>query len=128
MANHVRIVAILHIVLGSLGIMAALVVLLVFGGIAGLIGAAGADADLPANAAVPIVGLIGGAIAVFLLIISIPGVIAGIGLLHYREWARILTIVLSAIDLLNVPFGTALGIYGLWALLQQETVGLFQRK
>ncbi len=45
------------------------------------------------------------------------GFIAGWGLLQRESWARMLTIVLSFLALFNVPFGTALGIYGLWTLL-----------
>ena len=123
MEGHVRVLGVLHIVFGALGILGAIVVLGVFGGIAGIVGASG-DAD--ARTAVPILGIVAGAIAVFVLVLSLPGVIAGIGLLQYREWARVVTIVLSALDLLNVPFGTALGVYGLWVLLNQETVRLFQ--
>jgi hypothetical protein len=48
-----------------------------------------------------------------------------VGLLKFQPWARVLTIVLCAINLLNVPFGTALGIYGLWVLLNSETEQLF---
>ena len=60
------------------------------------------------------VGLcIGGLIA----LLSVPGIIAGWGLLAGQSWARILMIVLGALDLLNFPIGTALGIYTLWALL-----------
>jgi hypothetical protein len=125
METHVRVLGILHIVLSSLGILAALIVLLVFGGIAGVVGATG-DAD--AVSAIPILGTIGGIIAAVVLALSVPGIIAGVGLLQHREWARILTIVLSALDLINVPFGTALGIYGLWVLLQARTIPLFQRR
>ena len=32
------------------------------------------------------------------------------GLLKYRPWARVVGIVLSAINLINVPFGTVLGV------------------
>jgi hypothetical protein len=62
---------------------------------------------------------------VFLLAISLPGLITGIGLLKLQPWARIVGIVLSAINLINIPFGTALGIYGLWVLLNKETEQLF---
>ena len=48
-------------------------------------------------------------------------------MLSFKPWARILGIVLSALHLLNVPFGTAVGIYGLWALLNRETEALFTR-
>jgi len=39
----------------------------------------------------------------------------------------VLAIILSVIHLLSIPFGTALGIYGLWVLLQRETEPLFRR-
>ena len=123
MADHIKIVAILHIVLGSLTILGGLAVLAVFGGIATLIGASGSPDALPA---VPIVGGIGGLIALVLFVLGVPGLIAGIGLLKFRPWARILGIIISALDLIHVPFGTALGIYGLWALLSREGEQLFQ--
>jgi hypothetical protein len=100
-------------------------VLLIFGGVAGVVGMAGTDPD--ARIAVPILGGVGGLIFLVIAAISLPGLIAGIGLLQFRPWARILTIVLSAIHLLNVPFGTALGIYGLWALLSREGEALFRQ-
>ncbi len=123
MASHVRILAILYIVFGSFGVLTAVGILAVFGGIAGVVNASG---EPDALTAVPILGLIGGVIFFFILILSIPGIVAGIGLLQYREWARILTIVLSALQLVNVPFGTALGVYGLWVLLQDQTTALFR--
>jgi hypothetical protein len=54
-----------------------------------------------------------------------PGLIAGIGMWKYANWARILGIVLSALNLINVPFGTILGAYGLWVLLSKDTERLF---
>jgi hypothetical protein len=42
-----------------------------------------------------------------------------------REWARAFAIVLAIVDLLLVPFGTAFGIYTLWALLHRGTRELF---
>jgi hypothetical protein len=61
------------------------------------------------------------------MLLSLPGLIAGIGLVKFRPWARILGIVISALDLLSVPFGTALGVYGLWVLLSTETEALFRQ-
>ena len=60
-----------------------------------------------------------------MLTLSVPSIIAGVGLLKRRSWARILTIVLSVLNLINIPFGTLLGIYGLWVLLSQNTAPLF---
>lgn len=124
MAQHVRILGILHIVLGAIGILAAIAMLALFGGIAGLIGI-GAPTE-ETRVAGPVIGFIGGAIFLFIVAISIPGVVAGIGLLKFRNWARILTLVLSAFDLFNFPFGTALGVYGFWVLLSNEGARLFE--
>ena len=81
--------------------------------------------DPEAILAFPIMGALGGLIFVVLLIFSAPQIIGGIGLLKMQPWARILMIVLSALSLLSIPIGTALGIYGLWVLLNEETVRLF---
>jgi len=79
-----------------------------------------AMSDPNAAAAPAIVGLVIAGIAVLLLVMVIPGILAGWGLLQGKPWARVLTIVLSALNLLSVPIGTALGIYGLWLLTQPE--------
>jgi zinc-ribbon domain len=56
-------------------------------------------------------------VAGFLLARSIAGIAAGFGLLRHSEWARVAAIILAFLDILQVPFGTALGIYTIWALL-----------
>lgn len=56
---------------------------------------------------------------------SLPGLIGGIGVLKRQNWARILVLILSVLQLFNVPFGTAVGIYSLWALTRAETMALF---
>ena len=65
-------------------------------------------------------------ITIFLVIISIPGILAGLGLLKRKEWARILTMILSVIELFSFPVGTAIGIYSLWALNQPESIAAFK--
>lgn len=126
METHVKVLGVLHIVLGGLGVLAGLGLLALFGGIAGLVDATASSQD--AQVAIPILNIIAWALFGFLFIISIPGIIAGMGLLQFQNWARILTIVLSALDLLNVPIGTALGVYGLWVLLSPGTERLFVRR
>jgi hypothetical protein len=61
-------------------------------------------------------------------VLSLPGIIGGIGLLREKEWARILVLILSGFNLFNVPIGTAVGIYSIYVLLQPETVQLFARE
>lgn len=124
MAQHVKILGILHIVFGALGAIFALLMMTVFGGIAGVVNMTAETRD--AAVAAPILVVVGGIVTIFILLISIPGIVAGVGLLQFRPWARVLTIVLSALELLHVPFGTALGIYGLWVLLSNGTETLFR--
>lgn len=125
MRDHVRILGYLHIAFGALGLLGALIVLVIFGGAAGIVGMTNPPHSEAWRIAIPIIGVAGTAITVLVLLLSLPGLIAGFGLLRFRPWARILTIVLSALNLLNVPIGTAIGIYGLWVLLQAETERLF---
>lgn len=49
------------------------------------------------------------------------GIVAGWGLLERRPWARMLAIVLGCVGLLDMPFGTGLGIYTLWVLLPAQS-------
>jgi hypothetical protein len=71
-------------------------------------------------------GLGGTFAALFVALLSIPGLIAGYGLLKFRPWARMLTIVLAVFELFRFPLGTILGIYSLWVLLSSEGAAQFQ--
>ena len=114
MAEHVKILGILHIVYGILGVLAGIIVMVIFGGLAGLVSTV--DHSGEARVAIPILGGIGVFVFVLLLALSLPGLIAGFGLIHFAPWARILTIVLSA-----------LGVYGLWVLLSPDGEQLFRQ-
>ena len=57
MGLHVKVLAVFHIALGLLGLMGSIVVLLMFGGAAGIVGLAATE-DPDAWIAVPIVGLV----------------------------------------------------------------------
>ncbi len=52
---------------------------------------------------------------------------SGIGLLTVQPWARLLAIVVGVIELINIPFGTAMGIYTLWVLLPQISETEYQQ-
>ncbi|HEV8131828.1 MAG TPA: hypothetical protein VGQ81_11285 [Acidobacteriota bacterium] len=127
METHVKVLGVLNIILGGMGVMGALIILIIFGGTAGIVGAS-AHSDPDARFVVPLLSAIGGGLFFLILALSVPGIIAGIGLLKFRPWARILTIILSVLNLLHIPFGTAVGIYGLWVLLSRETEPLFTER
>ncbi|MBV8206140.1 MAG: zinc ribbon domain-containing protein [Acidobacteria bacterium] len=73
------------------------------------------------------VGTILHAVTVFLLVTGFVGLFAGIGLMRAELWARPLIIGLAILSLLNVPFGTALGIYTLWALVGGNSATEYER-
>ncbi|HNR67186.1 MAG TPA: hypothetical protein PKN04_01055 [bacterium] len=119
MEKHLSLVAALHI---GLSIMAVLIGLFVFVLLTG-IGFIADDAQ-----AQTVLTLIGSIASFFLIITAIPGLIGGIGLLRRKNWARLLVLVVSAINLLNIPIGTALGIYSIWVLVNEDTNKLLAKK
>ncbi len=128
MDTHVRVLGVIHIAFGVLGLLAGVMLFVIFGGAAGIVGTVGAMEDPEALIAVPIISLVGAVIVGIVVILSIPSLAAGVGLLSYQNWARMLALILSVIGLLNVPIGTIVGAYGLWVLLTPETEVLFQRR
>ena len=78
--------------------------------------------DPQARAILPLVGSTVGLLLVFL---SVPGFLAGYGVLTRKAWGRILAMVVSVLGLLNFPIGTAIGLYTLWVLLQTSTANYF---
>lgn len=124
MKQHVSILGVLYIVFGCLGILAALAFLLLFGGAAGIVGMVARE-EPDAAVAVPILGGIAVVVSAVLAVLSIPGLVVGIGLTKFRRWARVGGLVLSVLNLLNFPLGTVLGAYGLWVLLSKDTEPLF---
>ena len=122
MDTHVKVLGSLQIALGVMGLFAALVLVLVFGGAATAMSASG---DPDAQIAMPIVGITGMALVTVIAAVSLPSVVIGIGLIRLRPWARIAGMVVSILSLMMVPFGTIVGVYGLWVLFSKETERLF---
>jgi hypothetical protein len=122
MDTHVKVLGALQIAMGILGVFGAAVLLVVFGVGATVVGTSGQP---DAAVALPIIGLTGMALVVFLLMLSLPGIVIGIGVIRLRPWARIAGIVLSILSLTMIPFGTMVGVYGVWVLFNHETERLF---
>jgi hypothetical protein len=118
MKDHVKVVGILWIVYGVFFLGLACVALLFFFGVATI-----PNVEDIEPGALRIIGII---VSSFLGIIALPQIIGGLGLLGYKEWARILMLVISFISLPNVPFGTFLGVYTMVILFNREAIRLFQ--
>jgi hypothetical protein len=121
MDTHVRVAAWMRILWSAVGLVPALIFLLVFNGI-GIV----ASVLTGGLIAVPFIMVVGAFLALLFSITALPGLIAGWGLLNYQPWARIVNVVLAALDLIHFPLGTALGLYSIWVMLHPETVMLFE--
>jgi hypothetical protein len=53
-------------------------------------------------------------------------VFVGLLVRRRRHWSRMGALLLGSVDLLLLPYGTALGVYGLWVLLREESKRLFE--
>jgi len=116
MDQHITILGVLHITWGALGI---LVAMLMF---TAIVGGGMLSGDPEAIAVTSVVGM---SIGFCLFVPCLPGLIGGIGVLKYRQWARIMLLVVGFINLLIIPFGTILGIYTIWVLMNIEVKDRF---
>ena len=112
MKQHIDILGWLYIAFGALGLLGAAIVLIAAVG-GGLL-----SRDAESAAIASGVGLF---VAVLVGVLSLPNLIGGWGLLKRKSWSRILVTILGCLQLLGFPFGTAIGIYTLWALTKPES-------
>ena len=114
--QHVKILGWAYIVMNALLALGGLCIApFVFGS-----GLLSGDGD-----AAVVTSIVATTIFAIMMILALPGLIAGWGLLKRKSWARILAIVLGVLNLTNFPIGTILGIYTLWVLLQSEASAMF---
>ncbi|MCB0195057.1 MAG: hypothetical protein KDJ65_24130 [Anaerolineae bacterium] len=114
---HITILGWLHLAAGVLFLIMGLFVVVLLPGIGLAIGQA---------EVVRILGFVGTMIGFMMLAFSLPGFVAGYGLLTHRPWSRLLTIVLAVFNFMNFPLGTLMGMYTIWVLLQESAAGYFK--
>ena len=59
-------------------------------------------------------------LAAMAILWGIAHVVVGVPLRRRRPWSRLVALMLGSVDLLLLPYGTALGLYALWVLLSEE--------
>jgi len=117
MKQHVTLVGALHVGFGILGVLGALAIYLTFDFVYQFVEEEPYVEEM--------FEFIGSSLSIIILFISVLGIIGGIGLFSYKPWSRILVMIVSAINCLNVPVGTAKGVYSIWVLMQPETIDMF---
>jgi hypothetical protein len=120
MEKHVTVVGAVQIGFGALKLLAALTLFGIIVG-EGLLGGVIWGDKIP----IAVTAFVGTAIALWLAVLSVPEIVGGIGLLRWKSWARYLVLVLAVVDLFSIPVGTAVGVYSIWVLVQDETAELF---
>lgn len=122
METHVRIAGYLNFGLGVLGIVACLATLILFRGFSGvlLINARAGGSTTTTD------GFLTMCAMGYLVVMAIPLIGIGYGLIHYQEWARELGLIVSIFTLIHVPLGTVIGIYTMWVVTSFETEPLFK--
>lgn len=66
-------------------------------------------------------------VGAFVLALAAAGLATGWGLWQREPWARPLALAVGAVSLLDIPFGTALGVYTLWVLLPAAAEAEYKR-
>jgi len=114
--THVTVVGWLQIVNGLLGIMwGVFFATLILG-----VGMAVKEALV-----LRIMAVTASALGGLLFVLSVPGIIAGIGLLRRASWSRVMALVLAVFELVLFPIGTLLGGYTIFVLSQRAAADVF---
>lgn len=127
MDRHITILGILYICYHVAALFGSVMMLVTFLGI-GMISSGALRQVLDSIPYMPLDSLkiVGWLISAILLLVSLPGVIAGIGLIRFKPWSRMLAMVIAVFSLFSFPIGTALGIYALWVLLANDSKKLLE--
>lgn len=115
MKKHLRLLGIAHVIIAGFHIAIGLLMLVFFAVIQQM---------LPREAT--FLGWIVGIVPMFFILVSLPGLLAGMGLMNHRGWARILAMIVAVFHIPNLPIGTGLGIYTFWVLTNDEAVAALE--
>jgi hypothetical protein len=118
--SHLKLLAILHLVWGWLGLLLGLSTIILAAG-AMAIGLSDEARAIPAGVTTVAFGVCAAA----LLAAGVANTWAGAAIRRYRPAGRLATLGLAVPNLFVLPFGTALGIYAMWVLLHDETRRMF---
>jgi hypothetical protein len=121
---HVDFVGLLFIVWGLLTTLIGVSTLALGVGAVALITAAGRGSG-GGQFAAGVTAAVFAALAFIAILWGTAHVVVGVPLRRRQAWARIMALMLGAVDLLLLPYGTALGVYALWVLLSENGKALF---
>lgn len=123
MIAHVDLVGVLFVVWGLLTALVGFSTLALGVGAVALIASAsrGGGGEVAAG----VTAAIFTALALIAIVWGAAHVAVGVPLRRHKPWSRLIALMLGSIDLLLLPYGTALGAYTLWVLLSEGGKSVF---
>ena len=100
-----RLLGVFHLVYSALMVIPSVVILVTFFSL-------GYITDDPDAQSILII--VGSIVSSILIVLATPSLVVGLGLLYNKSWALILALVIGVLNILNFPFGTALGVYSIY--------------
>jgi hypothetical protein len=124
MPSHVDFLGVLFIVWGLLTTLIGVSTLALGAAAVALMASASRDGGTSGFAA-GLTAVVFTTLAIMAIVWGTAHVVVGVPLRRRRAWARIMALMLGSVDLLLLPYGTALGVYALWVLLNEKGKALF---
>ena len=121
MKSHVEFLGILFIVWGLLTVVVGVSTLALGIGAATLITSASGGGQVAAG----ITAAAFTALALMAILWGAAHVLVGVPLRRCTPWSRLIALMLGSVDLLLLPYGTAVGGYALYVLLNEKGKALF---
>jgi hypothetical protein len=122
-STHVDFIGALFVIWGALTILIGASTLALGVGAATVLRSSGREAR---HFAAGLMAAVFVALAVIAVVWGLAHIAVGLPLRRRRHWSRLAALMLGSIDLLLLPYGTALGGYALWILLKQDSKRLFE--
>lgn len=120
MESHKRILGILYIVTGIIMILAMVFVTLAFSvALPWIIERTQSDEQWVFTWLVPLIQVIG---FTLIILVALPSLIGGWGLLTQQRWAMTLVLIVGCLKLFSFPIGTAIGIYTIWVYSEDQRI------
>jgi hypothetical protein len=124
MKRHADFLGVLYLAWGAIFTLVGLAGLALTAG-AVAIARSGGPVEVGSDLAAGLTAITFGGIAVLALLWGVLHLWLGAALRRYRPWARLFGLGLAFINLVLFPFGTALGAYACWVLLNEEGRALY---
>jgi len=121
MRKHVELLGVLYFVWGAIGLLIGIAILALAFGTASI----DVSPEGGRGAAVGVAAAMFGALSGICLVWGVVHVWDAIAIRRHRHAGRAVAMVLAVLNLFLLPFGTALGVYALWVLTQEQVRPLF---